>query len=479
MDIDDFYHKHISTQDRLADVISTGDVFDRQFGSELTRWERDLYSSFKERLGGRVFQYRGFVHYTRNKSLISITPSPWLLEGQFVYFPEDQELPPEGALVEISGRSIAIPHILKDSGERVRAIIAESIELQSVDFLSDIRPPLSLKELSGILFEHVGMTEASKRVFTQLFISSPPFQESVGGLSTGIQAIASKTQVRRLFRFLNQVLSPSLRGRLPKYKRIQNIQVSVPKMWRLESGQIGKSRIEKLCIHRIDPGGFREVSMGIMTDSSTAAMPDVPLALATDDFWIESQNHRLLQLPITKSVITYQMMTPQISERTVIAGTKHVLTRLDALKESFGLDDGSFSRGQVLDADALGRPLSTIRLARANGRATWKDKVSAKDLKQAWDRLLEPALKEFIELTVLKRSYEQQWGPGSPLHKFNTKVLRALKKLDTGKRGSLGHTLDEIAEESGLERHLAAEALAQMKDEGVLYEPRPGHFRLV
>jgi hypothetical protein len=479
MDMDEFYHKHGSIRDRLGDVISSGDVFDRQFGSELVNWERDLYSNFQERIGGRVFQYRGFVHYTRNMSLISLTPSPWLLEGQFVYFPEDQELPPEGALVEISGRSIAIPHILMKSGERVRAIIAESIELQPVNFLSDIEPPLSLRELSSMLFEHVGMAEASKRVFTQLFISSPPFQESVGGLSTGIQAIASKTQVSRLFRFLRQVLSPSLRGRLPKYKRIQGIQVSVPKTWRLESGQLGKSKIEKICVHRVDPGGFREVSMGIMTDSSTAAMPDVPLALATDDFWIENQNHRLLQLPIAKSVITYQMMTPQISERTVTAGTKHVLSRLDALKESFGLDDGSLSRGHVLDADALGRPLSTIRLARANARATWKDKIVVKDLKRAWDRLLEPALKEFIELAILKRSLEQQWGKGSPLHKFNTKVLRALKKLDTGKRGSLGPTLDEIAEESGLERHLAAEALAQMKDDGVLYEPRPGHFRLV
>jgi hypothetical protein len=330
-----------------------------------------------------------------------------------------------------------------------------------------------------MLFEHVGMAEASKRVFTQLFISSPPFQQSVGGLSTGIQAIASKTQVKRLFRFLKQVLSPTLRGRVSKYKRLQGIDVAIPKMWRLFSGQMGKSGIEKLCIDRIDPAGFREVSLGIITDTKTAALPDVPLALASDDFWIESRNHSLLQLPVAKSVITYQMMTPQLSERVVTAGTKHVLARLEALKESFGLDDNSLARGQVLDADALGRPLSTIRLARSNARAFWNDKVIAKDLKRAWNRLLEPALKEFIELAVLKSGLEQQWGPGSPLHKFNTKVLRALKKLDTGKQGSLGPTLEEIAEESGLERHIAAEALAKMKDDGVLYEPRPGHYRLV
>jgi hypothetical protein len=426
-----------------------------------------------------LFQYRGFVHYTRNKSLISITPSPWLLEGRLVYFFEDQELPPEGALVEIIGRSIAVPDILEKSKKSIRAITAESIEPVKDDFLPEITPPLRLKDLSGMLFEHVGMAEASKRVFAQLFVSSPPFQESIGGLSAGIQAIAAKKQVRRLFRFLRQVVPPSFKGRVPKYKRIHGIQTMVPKIWRLHSGHMGKSRIEKLCIERTDPAGFREVSMGIMTDTNTAAMPDVPLALASDDFWVESHNHRLLQLPVTKSVITYQMKTPQVSNRSITAGTKHVLSRLDVLKESFGLDESSLSRGQVLDADALGRPLSMIRLARSTARAFWKDKITAKDMKRAWNRLLEPALKEFIELAVLKSGLEKQWGTSAPLHKFNTKVLRALKKLDTGKRGSLGPSLDEISEEAGLERHLTAKALAEMKDKGALYEPRTGHYRLV
>jgi hypothetical protein len=396
-----------------------------------------------------------------------------------VYFFENQEVPPDGALVEISGRSIAVPHILEKSKRTIRAITAESIKPVGDEFLSNIAPPLSLKDLSNMLFEHVGMAEASKRVFTQLFVSSPPFQEAVGGLSAGIQAIASKKQVRRLFKFLKQVVPSSLKGRVSKYKRVHGIETMIPKMWRLHAGQMGKSIMEKLCIERTDSAGFREVSVGVMTDTNTAAMPDVPLALASDDFWVESHNHRLLQLPVTKSVITYQMKLPQVSNRSITASTKHVLSRLEALKESFGLDESSLSRGQVLDANALGRPLSTIRLARSTARAFWKDKVGAKELKRAWDRLLEPALKEFIELAVLKKNLEQQWGTGSPLHKFNTKVLRALKKLDTGKRGSLGPTLDEISEESGLERHLAAEALARMKDDGVLYEPRSGHYRLV
>jgi hypothetical protein len=476
---DDLFHQHKLIQDRLGDVVASSGVFDRQFGSEFTQWERNLYRNFQERIGGRLFRYRGFVHYTRNKSLISITPSPWLLEGQLVYFFEDQEVPPEGALIEITGRSIAVPYILEKSKKSIRAITAESIEPAGDEFLSDIEPPLSLKSLSDMLFEHVGMAEASKRVFTQLFVSSPPFQEAIGGLSTGIQAIAAKKQVRRLFKFLKQVVTSSLKGRIPKYKQIHDIETMVPKIWRLYSGQMGKSKMEKLCIERKDPAGFREVSVGIMTSISTAAMPDVPLALASDDFWIESRDYRLLQLPITKSVITYQMKIPQVSERSVTASTKHVLSRLDALKESFGLDDSSLSRGQILDANALGRPLSMIRLARSTARAFWKDKVTAKDLKRAWDRLLEPALKEFIELAVLKSGLEQQWGTGTPLYKFNTKVLRALKNLDSGKRGSLGPTLDEIAEEAGLERYLTAQALTEMKDDGVLYEPRTGHYRLV
>lgn len=479
MGADDFLSQYDSIHDRLSDVAAPGDVFDRQFGSELVNWEREQYRRFREKVGGRLYRYQGFVQYTRNKSLIMITPSPWLLEGQFVQFSEDQELPAEGALVEISGRSIAIPDVLQKSGRSIRAITAESVDVQPLDFLSSITPPMRLRELSGMLFEHVGMAEASKRVFTHLFVSSPPFQESVGGLSAGIQALASKTQVSRLFRFLREILPPSLRGRVSKYKRIQGIDISVPRIWRFHSGQLGKSGIERLCIQRKDPAGFREVSLGMMTDTSNAVLPDVPLALASEDFWIESGNHRLLRLPVVKSAITYQMMTPQVSERTVAAGTKHVLTRLEALKESFGLDDSVLARGQLLDADALGRPLSAIRLARSTARGYWKDKIGAKELKQAWDRLLEPALKEFIELAVLKTKLEQQWGAGSPLHKFNTKVLRALKKLDTGKQGSLGPTLDEIAEESGLERHLAAEALTKMKDDGVLYEPRPGHYRLV
>ena len=67
----------------------------------------------------------------------------------------------------------------------------------------------------------------------------------------------------------------------------------------------------------------------------------------------------------------------------------------------------------------------------------------------------------------------------SSFDRFNTKVLKAIRKLDTGKTGSLGPTLDEIAEEAGVERHVAAETLAKMKDSGVLYEPRPGKYRLV
>jgi hypothetical protein len=77
------------------------------------------------------------------------------------------------------------------------AILADSFESSSVDFLTDIRPPMNLKGLSRLLFENVGMAEASKQVFARLFVSSPPFQESIGGLTAGIQAIASIAQVQR------------------------------------------------------------------------------------------------------------------------------------------------------------------------------------------------------------------------------------------------------------------------------------------
>jgi hypothetical protein len=232
-------------------------------------------------------------------------------------------------------------------------------------------------------------------------------------------------------------------------------------------------------VERRDPAGFREVSLGTLTQTETAFLPDVPLALASEDFWVETSNPSHLRLPILKSAITYQMLTPAIAKRSIDSGTEHVLGRLETLRESFGLDEKALARGNVLDADALGRPLSTLRIARSSARAYWKEKVTAKDLKHAWNRVLEPALREFMELTELKEGAEKDWGKGSRIDKFNTKVLKAVRRLDTGKRGSLGPTLIEIADEAGVERHVAAETLARMKDSGVLYEPRPGHYRLV
>ncbi|MHA1390569.1 MAG: hypothetical protein ACTSR9_19325, partial [Candidatus Thorarchaeota archaeon] len=159
--------------------------------------------------------------------------------------------------------------------------------------------------------------------------------------------------------------------------------------------------------------------------------------------------------------------------------TQHVLSRLEALQESFGLEESALARGQILDADALGRPLSTLKLARSTARAYWKEKVTAKEMKSAWDKILEPALKEFMDLTDLKKGAEEKWGKDARFDRFNTKVLKAIRKLDSGKTGSLGPTLDEIAQEASVERHVAAETLAKMKDSGVLYEPKTGNYRLV
>jgi hypothetical protein len=237
--------------------------------------------------------------------------------------------------------------------------------------------------------------------------------------------------------------------------------------------------MQELCVQRRDPAGFKEVSLGTLTEPETASLPDVPLALASEDFWVETGNPSQLRLPILKSAITYQMLTPAITKRSIDSGTEHILSRLEAMRESFDLEERALARGNILDADALGRPLSTLRLARSTARVYWKDKVTAKDLNHAWDRILEPALKEFIELTEVKEGAEKDWGKGSRIDKFNTKVLKAVKKLDAGKRGSLGPTLNEIAEEADVERHVAAETLARMKDSGVLYEPRPGRYRLV
>jgi hypothetical protein len=401
------------------------------------------------------------------------------MEGEFILFSRDQELPPDGAYIEVVGPRVAAPRPLQESQTIIRAIAAESWNPLTADFLSEIRPPMKLKELSNLLFERVGMAEASKRVFARLFVSSPPFQDSIGGLTTGIQAIASQAQVRRLLSFIRGVLPPAMKGQQPSFRNVQGIRVRAPRLWRFDVGSYSINRMQQICVQRRDPAGYREVSLGTLTETETAFLPDVPLALASEDFWVETGNPSHLRLPILKSAITYQMLTPTIAKRSIDSGTEHILSRLEAMRESFGLDESALARGNLLDADALGRPLGTLRLARSTARAHWKEKVTAKDLKHAWNRVLEPALKEFIELTELKEGAEKDWGMGSRIDQFNTKVLKAIKKLDARKRGSLGPTLKEIAEEAGVERYVAAETLARMKDSGVLYEPRPGHYRLV
>ncbi|MGY5861091.1 MAG: hypothetical protein RTU09_01770 [Candidatus Thorarchaeota archaeon] len=479
MEPEDLYQRHGSRGDRLGDAVAASDVFDRQFGSELAAWELELHREFQERLSGRTLKIRGFAHHTRDSSLILLTPSPWLLEGMFVYFRRDQDLPLDGEFIEVTGRSVAAPRTLERSQETVRAITADAVEKLPDQFLSEVKHQMPLKELSSMLFEQVGMAEASKRVFAQLFISSPPFEESIGGLTAGIQAISSQRQVKQLLGFIRDVLPPVFRGMAAKHRRVRGIGVVTPKLWRMDVGSPSKSRMETLCVKRMDPSGFREVSLSALTDSETGFLPDVPLALTSDDFWVERKAASNLRLPIIKAAVTYQLLTPKVAKRSIEASTKHVLSRLETLKESFDLEDGSMSRGSILDADSLGRPLSTVRLARSSARAYWKDKVTASDLKRSWDRVLEPALKEYLELTQLKTEVERDWGKDRPLHRFNTKILKALKKLDAGTPSSLGPSLGEIAAEAGLEHHIAAKELEQMKNAGALYEPRPGHYRLV
>jgi hypothetical protein len=475
---EELYERLGARRDRLADAVSASDLYSRQYGTEFTQWESQLLREFSERVSRQHYRYRGFVHHTRDKSMVLLTPSQWLLEGEYIFFREDQTIPSDGAYVEVVGNRITAPQTLR-SEFTTRAFTAESCESLSVDFLADIRPPSNLKDISNLLFEHVGMAEASKRVFARLFVSSPPYEESIGGLTTGIQAIASQTKVKRLLSFIRNVLPPAMRGRPSAYRTIRGIRVKAPKLIRFDIGSYSKKRIEQLCVKRKDPSGFREVSMGTLTESQTASLPDVPIALASEDFWVETGNPSELRLPILKSAITFQLLTPEVSKRSIEAGTEHVLSRLEMLRDSFGLEERSLARGKLLDADALGRPLSTLRLARSTARAYWKNKVTAKDLKTAWNRILEPALKEFIEISELKEGVEKDWGKGSRFDRFNTKVLKAIRKLDSGKRGSLGPTLDEITQEAGVEKHVAAETLTRMKDSGVLYEPRPGHYRLV
>ncbi|NHI83052.1 MAG: hypothetical protein EAX81_01935 [Candidatus Thorarchaeota archaeon] len=476
---EDFFKRHSLGHDRLADAVAPSDVFDRQFGAQLAAWEIKQHQNFKSRFSGTKYQIQGFVHLTQDTRMILITPSPWLLEGEFALFSSDTEPPPDGSFVEISGRFVTTRPAGTPKSPDIRVLYVDEHSTLPEDYLDNIEPPMNLRNFSALLFENVGMAEASKRVFARLFMSSPPLQDNVGGLSAGIQAIASNSQVKRLLSFIRGILPPTLRGRWNAKHNVRGISVLTPRMWRLSIGQLRRQTAEALCLKRFDPRGFREVSLGVLTDSTTSSLPDIPLALAHEDFWVEMKNPAHLQLPVLKSSITYQMLFPKISQRTIDAGTKYVLAGLEDLKESFALDDASLARGHLLDADIKGRPLSTIRLAQSSARGWWNDKITAKDVKRSWSHILEPALKEFIELTELQNGLDAAWGKDRPIHKFNTKILRALRKLDTGKKGDLGPTLEEIAAEAGVERHVAARELLAMKDSGALYEPRNGHYRLV
>jgi hypothetical protein len=479
MDPEDILAKHGSAFDRLADTSSSSDIFSRQFGAEFAQWESSFLHKFSERLRGQKYLYRGFVRHTRNPSLVLLTPSPWLLEGEFMLFESDQTIPDDGSYVEIVGKRVAVPSMLQQTQTVLRALTVESCQELLIDYAAQITPPLTLRELSALLFENVGMAEASKRVFARLFVSSPPYQNAIGGLTAGIQAIASQTDVRRFLSFIRRVLPPSMRRRTPATYDTRSIRVRAPKIFRVDIGSLPKSQLEKLCLERRDPSGFREVSVGTLTEADTATLPDIPLALASEDFWIETRNPKELQLPILKSAITYQLLSPKISQRSIDSSTSYVLSRLETLQESFSLGEGALARGNVLDANSLGRPLSVLRIASSTARASWNEKVTPSQLKESWNRILEPALKEFIELSEIKRTAETDWGKESRIDTFNTKVLKAVRRLDTGKRGSLGPTLDEIAQEASVEHHVAAETLVRMKDSGILYEPRPGHYRLV
>ena len=479
MDVEELFKRHMSERDQLADAASVSDLYTRQYGTELTRWESQLLHQFREKETARLFRYRGFAHHTRDTTLVLLTPSPWMMEGEFIFFESGHELPPDGAYIEVIGRRVAAPRPLQQSQKVIQVIAAETWNNLSMDFLSDVKPPMNLRELSNMLFEQVGMAEASKRVFARLFVSSPPYLDSIGGLTTGIQAITSQAQIRRLLTFIRKILPPTMKGQQPLFRDVQGIKVNAPRFWRFDIGSYSINKIHQICVQRRDPAGYKEVSLSTITEAETAFLPDVPLALASEDFWVETGNPSHLRLPILKSAITYQMLAPEISKRSIDSATKHILARLETMRESFGLEEKVLARGYLLDADVLGRPLSALKLARSSARAYWTDKITAKDMKYAWDRVLEPALKEFIELTELKEAAETDWGKGSRFDQFNTKVLKAIRKLDTAKQGYLGPTLREIADEAGVESHVAAETLARMKDSGVLYEPRPGHYRLV
>ena len=61
MDSEDLLRQHGAEFDRLSDATSSTDVFSRQYGTELTKWESAFLQQFSEHLKGQKFRHRGFV----------------------------------------------------------------------------------------------------------------------------------------------------------------------------------------------------------------------------------------------------------------------------------------------------------------------------------------------------------------------------------------------------------------------------------
>ncbi|MFW9807065.1 MAG: hypothetical protein ACFFFK_10095, partial [Candidatus Thorarchaeota archaeon] len=114
MDIEELLTRYGSERDQLADAMSSSDLYTRQYGTELARWEVQLLRQFKEKETHSIYRYRGFVHHTRDTMIALLTPSPWLMEGEFIHFQEAEKVPPDGAYIEVIGRRIAIPQPLQD-----------------------------------------------------------------------------------------------------------------------------------------------------------------------------------------------------------------------------------------------------------------------------------------------------------------------------------------------------------------------------
>jgi len=465
--------------DRLIDVTGDSPLFERTF-PELACWEREVFKDFNARKPDGTMCVRGFVQYTELPNVIAVLVSPFLSAGRLALIPEGMEPPPEGSFIYCEGKLTSLTGRIS----RELSVAFDSVlRLESWRFekspLSNVKPEMDRKELGNLVFQEWSLREDFRELLLSLVVSSPPHRSFVGGFTAGIETEVGKMLPKYMVRYLREILPEEFTMRDFPPIKLEGVDVYVKRPWRLECGSLRRDKVLlEICAKRKDPFDHREVSVSSLADPSVMGYPDAPIALVDAEF--SGKFPREYRSLIAKNVLTYLYICPEFSAHDEEESIRYIEKRLNDIRESFELDWRHCARHRVLDANFDGKPLSAIRIALSICRGLGKRKITYEDVKKSWDYVLEPALKEYIEMFLHRYIWEKEGFDTTRLpSRYNVKVLRAVVKLYKNCSCSDGcPTIDEIAEASGIRDLTKLKLyLEELRNGGFILEPKTGHFK--